>query len=219
MSPAWIHETRFPETLIGIWHRQSIARSGVPGQTEEAIEHSDVWWFQARTRYADLRIPRSGTGHGDPFVTPDAFGGRQSWLAPRLRFHHELDRHGRFATDQGDLAWDGDTLVETGTFEHGGTLCTYTERWVRASPRAAAVQVWELRDSGAPGPGRLRGLSVRIGDRELLLVDDGHEVAAAHRRVGAAGRALLAHLGTAADLLDPADADDRSGWRCIEGAP
>jgi hypothetical protein len=177
--------------------------SGAPGLPRGAFEHADVLWFQGRTRYADLRMPRPG---GDPPARAEAFGGRQSWAAPRLRFHHELDLSGSLADDEGALAWEGETLLETGVWVFAGVRCAYRERWVRASLPGADLVVREARADD----GGLRGLAVRIGTQELVLIAAAGSLVAEHRIAEGGDWRLVARLGAEADGCD------RSRWACIE---
>ena len=131
-----------PEALLGLWERESVTLEGAPGLPEGPFEAARVRWFQARTHYADLRIPR---GAPVPFAEEEAFGGRQRFRAPRLRFLHELDRSGRLAEDEGELTWDGAVLLESGRFDFAGRACRYWERWVRRSRPNPLLSVHGLR--------------------------------------------------------------------------
>jgi hypothetical protein len=202
-------ESGVPAWLVGIWRRESIELSGAPDLPSGPFETAAVVWFQSRTRYADLRIPRGGPA---PFSEEEAFGGRQHWNAPRLRFAHELDRSDRLADDEGDLELrheaGGEVLLEAGTFVHGGRSCRYVERWRRATPPDPVLEVHELR--GADGD--LDGLSLRIHDEALLLRCREGLVCARHERADDAGRTTIAALG------DPGPAPG-TGPGAIGGTP
>jgi hypothetical protein len=198
-----------PPALVGVWRRESVTLAGMRGLPEGPFETSDVLWFQARSRYADLRVPHAGDASpATPFATAEAFGGRQRWRPPCLRFQHELDRCGTLADDEGELAWEGDTLLECGTFELDGRECTYLERWVRVSAPGPATRVRELRSAD----GVLEGLAVRVAADELLLRRHGQSVSAVHRVHEARGPRQLASLG------DPHEIDMAAAiaWPCIE---
>lgn len=198
--------TPVPADLIGIWRRESILLIGVEGIPEVPRETADVIWFQARSRYADLRLPRApGAG---PLSAAEAFGGGQTWRAPRLHFHHELDRSGGFGDDQGVLSWDGATLLERGEFVSAGVVCRYTERWVRTTPYLTRAQVWERRGAADA----LTGLALRIAEQELVLTLTDGEVCAAYRRRSPDGLKVLARLGSSPAVAGELSAD----WRCIE---
>lgn len=202
--------TPIPDALLGIWQRVSVSVRGHPTLDETPAETCDVCWFQGRTRYADLRVPRS-SGSGGPLSGAEAFGGRQHWAPPRLRFHHDLDFSGSLAEDEGDLAWDGATLVETGPILLDGVRCEYTERWVRASPVGALIGVRERHTAA----GIVDGLAIRIGDEELRLTaaptpSGPGRVAAERVRLGPDGsRRIIRGLGDGpAPLAGP--------WRDLE---
>jgi hypothetical protein len=195
-----------PERLVGIWQRESITLAGAPGLPSGPFETATVRWFQAWTRYADLRIPK---GPPAPFCEEEAFGGRQRYTAPRLCFFHDLDRSGRLAEDAGDLAWESDdVLLETGTFEFEGHTCRYTERWRRASVRDPVVVVHEARG----GDDVLEGLCIRIDDARLLLRSRGGRLCAREDRLTAEGCRTVAGL----DDAGPGPEDSEPGWTLVE---
>lgn len=198
-----------PAALVGIWRRESVTLAGAEGLPVGPFETSDVLWFQARSRYADLRIPRRVAAvRTNPFVTAEAFGGRQRWRPPRLCFLHELDRCGTLADDEGELAWEGEVLLEHGTFEFDGRRCTYLERWLRVTAPDPATEVRELRAAD----GTLTGLAVRVAGEELLLGRHHGVVSAARRRVETQDSRPLACLGDMQELRALAT----TSWPCIE---
>lgn len=196
-----------PERLIGIWQREHITLEGAPGLPSGPFETATVRWFQASTRYADLRIPN---GPPAPFCEEEAFGGRQQYDAPRLRFFHDLDRSGRLAEDEGELAWQSDDVfLEMGTFEFEGRTCRYTERWRRRSTHEPDVVVHEAH--GAKG--ELEGLCIRIDDARLLLRSRGDRLRAREDKLAAEGSRTIAEL----DDAGPGPECPESGWTLIEG--
>jgi len=208
LSDSHVGETRaaVPAWLVGIWRRDNIELSGAPDFPVGPFETASVVWFQGRTRYADLRLP---LGPVAPFSEEEAFGGRQHWADPRLRFGHELDRSGRLAEDEGDLELRGEVLVETGTFIHAGRPCRYVERWRRMTALAPAVEVHEL----LGGDGRIDGLCLRIEAERLLLRRCAGGVCARHDRVGSA-----VTIGALGDPGPPpgSGSGHEPAWRCIE---
>lgn len=192
---------RVPDRLVGIWTRQSVELSGAPSLPEGPFERARVVWFQAPTRYADLRLPFADPL---PLCTEEAFGGAVRWAAPHLHFNHAIDRAGGIADDVGELRFDAGILFESGTFEFEGRTCAYVERWQRASARDARVEVFEHFEGD-----RLDGLCVHIADETLLLRTVDGEVVAAHAR----GPKLLRAVG------DPGEAprSTEDGWRRVDG--
>lgn len=207
MSTTWhVTDAGIPETLVGIWQRESVELEGAPGLPRGAFETARVRWYQARTRYADLRIP---SGPPAPFCEEEAFGGRQRFEAPRLTFLHDLDRSGRLADDEGDLAWEGEVLVETGGFEFEGHPCRYTERWRRVSGIEPVATVHELRTA----EGDLEGLCIRIDDARLLLRMRSGRLCAREEKLESDGIRMVSSLDDAGHGPDDPD----SGWALVEG--
>ncbi|MEE4382119.1 MAG: hypothetical protein V2J02_09015 [Pseudomonadales bacterium] len=197
-----------PDALLGLWERESVTLEGAPGLPEGPFEAARVRWFQARSYYADLRIPH---GAAAPFAEEEAFGGRQRFRAPRLRFLHELDRSGRLGDDEGELAWDGAALLESGSFEFAGRACRYRERWVRRSRPDPALTVHTLHAED----GALAGLCVQVDDARLLLRSVNGFVAAREERFGPTGPETVAAL----DDAGPGPEDRTAEWQCVEGVP
>ena len=197
-----------PDALLGLWERESVTLEGAPGLPEGPFEAARVRWFQARTYYADLRIPH---GAPAPFAEEEAFGGRQRFRAPHLRFLHELDRSGRLGDDDGELTWDGGTLLESGHFDFEGRACRYRERWVRRSRPDPALTVHTLHAED----GALAGLCVQVDDARLLLRSVNGRVAAREERLDPDGAETIAAL----DDAGPAPEDLTVGWNRVEGVP
>lgn len=192
--------TRVPERLVGIWTRQSVELSGRPALPRGAFERARVVWFQAPTRYADLRLPFADPL---PLCAEEAFGGAVRWAEPQLYFDHAIDRAGGIRDDVGEIRFDAGILFESGTFEFEGYTCSYVERWQRASARGAHVEVFEHFEGD-----RLDGLCIHIADETLLLRETDRTVSAAHHR----GRTLLRAVGDPGEA--PRSADE--GWRCVD---
>lgn len=199
-------ESPIPDELLGVWRRESIQLIGAPGIDSAPFETAEVYWFQARSRFADLRIPRRS---GVPLSDAEAFGGTQTWQPPSLRFHHALDRSGKPGADQGDLSWDGATLVEHGTFEVDGEHCQYVERWTQTiASTGRDIRVWE----GVSDEGVLKGLAIRIADQQLVLIKHDQTVDAGRWCFAAGSPKLVGYLGT--PILP--DFSVGSEWRRIE---
>ena len=192
--------SRVPDRLVGIWTRQSVELSGAPSLPHGAFERARVVWFQAPTRYADLRLPFADPL---PLCAEEAFGGTLRWAEPLLHFNHAIDRSGGLTDDVGELRFDAGVLFESGSFEFAGHTCSYVERWQRASARGAHVEVFERFDGT-----RLDGLCIHIADETLLLRCIGNEVTAAHTR----GRTLLRAVGDPGEA--PRSAED--GWLRVD---
>lgn len=207
MNLSAAEDASIPNEFVGIWRRESILVTGIEGLPKEPFEDTDVLWFQARTRYADIRIPRK---ENSPSATAEAFAGRQTWRAPHLHFQHELDRNRNFGLDEGKLDWDGETLVETGKFDIAGARGEYLERWARCTPLLVATEVWERRQAD----GSLSGILVRIAEQQLLLMATADEVLAEHRLIEPTETKILAQLGSA-NIRDQVSSPD---WRCIEAS-
>ena len=163
-----------PAAFQGAWQRVSIAVDG-----GEAHEPATVVWVQTEEAYADLRIPTDGDD-GQPM----SFAGTTSWDEPHLTWHHEIDLADEPDPtedgDVGEVTWDGDDLVERGTFTDGdGLQHTYVEVWRRLP--------------GSDGPRRTarlgsHGITVQAGDHTLTVVDerpDGGAYRASYRRLDA----------------------------------
>ena len=160
-----------PDAFQGAWQRVSIAVDDGPPE-----EPATVVWVQTEEAYADLRIPTGGDDR-----QPMSFAGTTSWDEPHLTWHHEIDLADEPGDgDVGEVAWDGDDLVETGTFtDDDGSLHTYVEVW-RRLPGSDGPRHTELL-----GP---TGLRVRAGDHALTVVDErpqGGEYRACYRRLDA----------------------------------
>jgi hypothetical protein len=201
-----------PERFRGAWQRVSLSLDGGP-----PCEPAVVIWVQADEAFADVRLPRDVA---DPDNAPAGFAGATSWDPPYLRWSHHLDLDvhpgygdrgpdadliddghgdGPVTSDVGLVAWDGDDLVERGTFPIAGRDVPYVEVW-RRLPRSEAPIVALASDDGWS---RL----VRAGDHAITVVDErpaGGAFRACYRTRSPAGWRVELALGPgAADLPVP----------------
>lgn len=142
-----------PELFVGAWHRVDISIDG-----GEPTETHTVWWLQAATAFADIRVPLHGTSDAD------SFAGHTRWEDPSLTWDRHLDLHARPDTDTGVIAWDRLDMLEDGTFGFGGqTPMPYRERWRRLP---------ELHGSGYVVLTNDTSRLVCIGNYAITIVDD-----------------------------------------------
>lgn len=142
-----------PAALTGAWRRASIAIGGAP-----PTEPAQVVWIQVGDEYVDLRVPHDGGAE------PASFAGTTTWQEPHLRWRHEIDLAPDPPEDVGALHWEGDELVETGTFERSGATVGYVERWRREPGGDGEVLALRRADG--------LGLLVQTGDHALAACDD-----------------------------------------------
>jgi hypothetical protein len=159
-----------PPSFIGAWRRTDLTVGGLPK------DDADVLWLQGAAWYADVRIPHQD--HGGPV---EAFAGTAHWADPHFTWAHDLDWLGSFPEDVGHLAWDGDVLVETGSFDVDGEQQPYAERWVRdagtdTGPRLVAVTV------GEPGI-----VAIRVGSEAIVVASGEGTFAVRRDRIEAGG--------------------------------
>jgi hypothetical protein len=152
------HPRRFPDALVGAWHRRSVQFGDAPPG-----EPARVLWLQGAPLFADVRVPRAAaTG---PFATLEAFAGTTTWHAAshELSWEHDVDLTATFAgVDRAEVHFDGpDTMVETGTLLLDGAPTRYREVWARVASGIASTERW------ADGAGT--GVRVEI-DRLSLTV-------------------------------------------------
>jgi hypothetical protein len=160
-----------PRRFQGAWRRVSIAVDGGPPG-----EACDVVWVQAASAFADIRVARPGYGDLHP---PASFAGTTAWRHPHLSWRHDLDLDagrsgaGRSPEDTGDtgdvgdvgrVSWDGDDLVEAGTFDDGGRPVPYVEVWRRMPRSDGPTHEWASPD----GTHRF----VRAGDHAITVADE-----------------------------------------------
>ena len=144
-----------PNNIIGVWKRQGISINGAP-----AKEDADVFWLQTPFRYADVRTAWDGSA-------AQAFAGRQSWQSPRLVFHHDLDFVQPAQSDEGDISFDGDDLIEKGSVKIDGKEIFYEERWVRQTSLQPDHEVLEQQPDRA-----ITSLSVKVADHWIVMRQD-----------------------------------------------
>ncbi|MCW2856750.1 MAG: hypothetical protein JWR52_2365 [Marmoricola sp.] len=141
-----------PAEFTGGWVRGGIGFDGRP-----LVEDAVVWWLQAPLRHADLRVPVAPTGP----VT--GFAGVTTWDGSALTWTRHVDLEHFDGVDVGTTTWDGEDLLESGTFvDLDGSTTAYVERWIRLP--GSAEPLWALRR----GTNRL----VRAGDYAITVNDD-----------------------------------------------
>ncbi|HVU74222.1 MAG TPA: hypothetical protein VHE83_14750 [Mycobacteriales bacterium] len=139
-----------PDELTGGWERVTIAIG-------DAEPHEDclVWWLQAPSRHADLRIPTADSGR------PLCFAGTTSWKEPSLTWTPAVTLEPSDGVDTGVISWDGDDLLEAGTFATDAGPVRYVERWRRLPGSDVPLLALERDD----------GRIVRAGPYALTLLD------------------------------------------------
>lgn len=169
-----------PAEMTGGWMRNGIAIDGA-----EPTEPALVWWLQAPSLHADLRIPLEGE---DGLM---AFAGTTSWSDPALTWTPALELDPSAFEDIGVITWDGADMMEAGSFADGAREVSYVERWQRL-PGSDGELLALSTD---------RGRLVRTGDYALTIVDD--------RPIGGAFAAVAWVLrdGWVIDHRWPADAE------------
>ena len=139
-----------PPEFTGGWLRVSIALDG-----GAPYEDMVVWWLQSASKHADLRVPLTPVGDGI------SFAGTTVWQEPSLTWLPDLELVPNEFPDTGVVSWDGDDLLEAGSFLEDGVEVRYVERWRRLPDTSGPL----LALSSASG--RL----VRTGDLALSIVD------------------------------------------------
>ncbi len=156
------------KTVEGAWSRRWVRIAGGP-----AFETQHAVWLQAGARYADVRVP----------FHPDAeavcFSGSSGWDGDRFRWTHRIDLAARSlpADDIADLGWQGDVLLERGTFPAATGAVAYEEAWVRLPGSDGPSGALDTDDSA----------SVRVGDHRITVIDQrrrGGRFAAVYSRRG-----------------------------------
>ncbi len=139
-----------PAAFTGGWVRASMSLDGAP-----PFEDTLVWWLQSSTKHVDLRLPLAT---GDVI----SFAGTTTWQAPSLTWVPDLELVPGEFPDTGVVSWEGEDLLEAGTFLIDGTEVGYVERWKRLPDTSGPLQALSR-----PG-GRL----VRTGSLAMTVVDD-----------------------------------------------
>ena len=142
-----------PAEMTGGWIRHGIALDGA-----EPVEDAVVWWLQAPSKHCDLRVPFDTDGIEGLMC----FAGTTTWADPSLTWSPELELDASTATDVGVIGWDGEDLMEAGTFVDGGRAVSYVERW-RRLPHS---------DGELLALSRPHGRLVRTGPYALTIVDE-----------------------------------------------
>ena len=139
-----------PAEFTGGWVRASMSLDGAA-----PFEDTLVWWLQSSTKHVDLRVPIEA---GEVI----SFAGTTTWEAPSLTWVPELQLVPSEFPDTGIVSWDGEDLLEAGTFLIDGAEVGYLERWQRLPQTSGPLQALSR-----PG-GRL----VRTGVLALSVVDE-----------------------------------------------
>jgi Protein HRI1 len=123
------------EQYIGFWKRASI-QVGDNAPSENAT----VYWLQAETYFADIRIPFSQPLLSQPllslnrdsllpFAEINAFAGTIACTETWIRWHRMVDFKPSSSIDQGKVHFVGTNLIEQGEFTIDGKVEAYTEVW------------------------------------------------------------------------------------------
>jgi hypothetical protein len=156
-------DASLPARFYGAWERRRLTLDG-----EAVADAGRAVWVQAGTLFVDVRGPGG-------FASDTCFAGTTKWSEPYLAWTHLIDRAGaEDGEDRGHITFDGDDLIEEGSFIAGSERA-YAERWTRLAGPLAPVLA-------AASPG---GLSVRVGDHAAAVVDrraTGGEFVAAYWR-------------------------------------
>lgn len=139
-----------PAEFTGGWVRASMSLDGA-----EPFEDTVVWWLQSTSKHVDLRLPLV---EGEVI----SFAGTTTWEAPSLTWVPDLELVPNEFPDTGVVSWDGDDLLEAGTFIVDGSEVGYVERWQRLPDTSGPLQALSR-----PG-GRL----VRTGSLALTVLDE-----------------------------------------------
>ncbi len=142
-----------PAPMTGGWVRAGLAVNGA-----HPVEDQVVWWLQAPSRHADLRVPATTGAAADRVI---CFAGTTSWQEPALTWTPELELDRSGTVDTGVISWDGPDLLEAGTWGTGAGAVPYVERWCRLP--GSSGELWAL----SSPTGRL----VRTGGYALSIVD------------------------------------------------
>jgi len=201
-------DTDLPARFFGAWERSALTLDG-----EAVADAGRAVWVQAATFFVDVRGPGG-------FASDTCFAGTTKWSEPYLAWTHVIDRAGPEegadaveGEDRGHITFDGDDLIEEGSFIAGAERA-YAERWTRLAGPLTPVLA-------AASPG---GLSVRVGDHAAAVVDrratGGAFVAAYWRRGDSEWRLELDVDGDVASLPPPLEpgAALTDGWHWQTGA-
>ncbi len=123
------------EQYIGLWKRASI-QVGENAPSENAT----VYWLQAETYFADIRIPFSQPLLSQPLLSLDrdslrpfaeinAFAGAIDCTETWIRWNRMVDFKPSSDIDQGKVHFTGTDLIEQGESTVDGKVEAYTEVW------------------------------------------------------------------------------------------
>lgn len=123
------------EQYIGLWKRASIQiGEGTP------FENATVYWLQAETYFADIRIPFNQPFLSQPLLSLDrdsllpfaeinAFAGTIDCTETWIRWNRKVDFKPSSDIDQGKVLFVGTDLIEQGETLVDGKVEAYTEIW------------------------------------------------------------------------------------------
>jgi hypothetical protein len=141
-----------PARFFGAWERSALTIDGAP-----VTDAGRAVWVQAGAVFVDVRGPGG-------FASDTCFAGTTKWSEPYLAWTHVIDRAGaQDGEDRGHITFDGDDLIEAGSFI-AGVERAYAERWTRLPGPLLPVLAAESAD----------GLCVRVGDHAAAVVDRRH---------------------------------------------
>jgi hypothetical protein len=165
---------------IGLWRRASV-------QIGESLPYEDtvVYWLQAETYFADIRIPFSQPSLSQPlsslsrdnlldFAQFSAFAGKIDCTETWIRWHRQIDFRLSSDIDQGDVHFDGENLIERGESTVDGKVEAYTEVWVPQPDDHSNRLVLELvseTNLTTQATTYPKGLWVTVGNHAIRLYD------------------------------------------------
>jgi hypothetical protein len=180
------------------------------------IERQNVFWLQAASGFADLRLPideasGAGTSCFAGVTSFDDDGG-----AAHLQWAHDVSLEPVLSGDEGYVEWRDDDLVERGVFAIDGALAPYEELWRREPASDAELLVLRA----AADASKVTARWVRVGDHSLVIADrraGGGDFTASYRRREADGcwTDVLA-LGKVPIDFDPPEASGLSVGEVVE---
>jgi Protein HRI1 len=123
------------EQYIGLWKRASIQVGD-----DAPFENATVYWLQAETYFADIRIPFSQPLLSQPLLNLDrdrllpfaeinAFAGTIACTETWIRWNRMVDFKPSSDIDQGKVHFVGTDLIEQGEFTVDGKVEAYKEIW------------------------------------------------------------------------------------------
>jgi hypothetical protein len=165
---------------IGLWQRASIQI----GETAP-FEDTTVYWLQAETYFADIRIPFNQPPLSQPLLSLDrdsllpftqisAFAGTIDYTTTWIRWHRQIDFSPSSDIDQGEVHFVGPNLIERGESTIDGKVETYTEVWVPQPTDPSTRLVLELvkaKNLKTQAITYPKGLWVTVGDHAIRICD------------------------------------------------